>query len=502
MRLFAILLLTALAANAASTYYVSTTGGTGTGAIGDPWSMSYGIGASSPATAGDTIYLRGGTYAGGLSSAISGTGVSPISIKPYQAERPIIESSVSYSTVGLTINGSNTWWYGIEVWNSNTGRTNVTDRGAGFWVLGPGTKVINNIVHDCGIGIAAWEPAIGTEIYGNVIYNNGWQNGIGDNGHAHAIYTQNDSGTRVVHENIMLNGFQNGFQAYGQSGNVVGYDLQRNISYCNGAINLQAAYAWNYTIGGILPASNIVVSNNVGYFPQASGGNQLSLGYTFGSSSNANSLAYSNYLAGGISIVKDWTNCTFQGNTLIGANYVMQLTNILAGAAYVFEGNTYITTSTPMLYQGSGRSAAQWQAATGLDATSTWTSGSPSGTHTFTCANAYETGRGHVAVFNWGLADNVSVDVSSIVPVSYVYTVRNASDYYGAVVKTGTYSGGTISLPMTNLTVAVPVKATVAPATGPEFNAFVITSVPGTAISTPRMTISGKVTLGGKLTIQ
>lgn len=42
----------------ADTYYVSCTGGSGTGSIDDPWSLEY---ANENAAPGNVVYLRGGT---------------------------------------------------------------------------------------------------------------------------------------------------------------------------------------------------------------------------------------------------------------------------------------------------------------------------------------------------------------------------------------------------------------------------------------------------------
>ena len=47
---------------------------------------------------------------------------------------------------------------------------------------------------------------------------------------------------------------------------------------------------------------------------------------------------------------------------------------------------------------------------------------------------------------NWGRQSSVSVDLSSVLP-SGRYEVRNVQDWYGSPVTTGSYSGGSISIP-------------------------------------------------------
>ena len=51
----------------------------------------------------------------------------------------------------------------------------------------------------------------------------------------------------------------------------------------------------------------------------------------------------------------------------------------------------------------------------------------------------------------------VSVDVSAILTSGQGYEVRNAEDFYGAAVLSGTYNGSPLVLPMGGLSVATPV---------------------------------------------
>ncbi|HWH68264.1 MAG TPA: Ig-like domain-containing protein, partial [Candidatus Sulfotelmatobacter sp.] len=105
-------------------------------------------------------------------------------------------------------------------------------------------------------------------------------------------------------------------------------------------------------------------------------------------------------------------------------------------------------------------------------------------------ANKYEAGRAHIVVYNWQNLSTVSVDISKVLPVGKSFEVRSAWNYYGTPVLSGTYQGGTISLPMTGLTAAKP-SGTTAPATSaPAFNTFVLIPTDSTSTSPEAPTLS------------
>jgi hypothetical protein len=66
------------------------------------------------------------------------------------------------------------------------------------------------------------------------------------------------------------------------------------------------------------------------------------------------------------------------------------------------------------------------------------------------------------------------VDLSSVLTVGTAYEIRNVQNYFGTPVLTGTYAGGTVSIPMAASSVETPAGAAAPNPTGPEFNAFVI----------------------------
>ena len=74
-------------------------------------------------------------------------------------------------------------------------------------------KVINTRAHKLSEGMSAWSIASNLEIYGNVIYDNGWTDK--DRSHGHALYQQNATGTtRLISDNIIAGHMGHGLQIY------------------------------------------------------------------------------------------------------------------------------------------------------------------------------------------------------------------------------------------------------------------------------------------------
>jgi hypothetical protein len=92
-------------------------------------------------------------------------------------------------------------------------------------------------------------------------------------------------------------------------------------------------------------------------------------------------------------------------------------------------------------------------------------------------ANPYERGRANIVVYNWGQQSSVSVDLSNIVPLNAQYQIRNVQDWFGTPVVSGTYTGGSVTIPMISVAPPVPIGMTSSrsPSTGTAFNTYVVT---------------------------
>src|SRR5690606_28256961 len=81
-------------------------------------------------------------------------------------------------------------------------------------------------------GVGFWENVTGdSELYGNIIYDNGWLNPNGSP-HGHGIYTQNaDPENKFLRNNILIENYSFNLHAYGSSAShVENYTVEDNIS--------------------------------------------------------------------------------------------------------------------------------------------------------------------------------------------------------------------------------------------------------------------------------
>jgi hypothetical protein len=111
-----------------------------------------------------------------------------------------------------------------------------------------------------------------------------------------------------------------------------------------------------------------------------------------------------------------------------------------------------------------------------MDAASRFVAGRPAGVWTFVRPNKYEQGRANVVIYNWDAQDSVKIDLSGVLKPGSAYEVRDAENFFGAPVASGTYDGNPVNFPMKGLTVPAPVgNVPTAPQhTAPQFGAFVV----------------------------
>ncbi len=462
----------------AAQYYAAPTG-TGNGTLLAPWSLPVAL-TNAAIAPGDTLWLRAGTYADTYTALLNGNLTNRITIRNYNEERAILDGSLN------TGSSSNLWLWGLEFIDSKK-----TNRPAPYNTItmqGTGTAIVNCLIHDCCIGIA---PHGAYLIYGNLLWNCGKDAGL-----EHAMYLQNEVGkpAKLIQDNLVGRASGFGIHIYGSSGGMASLHLLHNTIW--------QVEKYAILFGGGQPITDGQVISNYIYSPLGSGA--LRLGYGV---ANADILVQGNYLHGrqGVLLSQQFSQLTFTNNILesvdSSSNFNVKapgFTNI--SGTVVWDFNQYYKQNF-----GSGRNyyfqldtntflGAGWTNATGFDVHSFFNSagypltGSNPPDLVVVRPNAYEAKRGHVIIYNFTGSNNVPVDVSSILAPGDNYVVRSALNYFAGPVLSGIYAGGTISLPMTNQTLAVdPYYANPGGFynTTTNFNAFVVMKAPNNAPALP-----------------
>src|SRR5450755_191727 len=141
---------------ASNQWFVSTSGTpSGDGSSTNPWDLKTALNQPSVVQPGDTIWVRGGVYhaptTDGYSSILQGTAANPIIVRNYSNERAIIDGHTDEFV--LAVRGSNSWFWGLEIMDSNTNRVPSScdailgyephPSAFGVGVYGPSNKFIN-----------------------------------------------------------------------------------------------------------------------------------------------------------------------------------------------------------------------------------------------------------------------------------------------------------------------------------------------------------------------
>jgi hypothetical protein len=426
----------------AQTLWVAVNGQAGNdGSRERPLDLATALSSEGPAKPGATILLQGGTYHGKFLSTLTGTSDAPIIVRQAPGERATIDSAQAQGDA-LSIVGSHTWFWGFEITSSHPKRRSQETgswpgdlhRGYGAVSRGPGTRFINLVVHDNANGLGLWSEAVDGQAYGNLVYHNGWE--AEDRGHGHGIYTQNETGARLIADNIIFHQFSHGIHAFGsEKAHLDNITLEGNVVFNNGGIGSNPEYVRNLLLGGGRAAVNPRLQDNLTYFGAAKSAGENNVGYAAGC---VNLWASGNYLVGGRPLVLGpCSSEMFAGNTFFGQ-----------------------TRETPPIEHGGNEYFTR----------------PPAETRVFVRPNRCEPGRAHVVIYNWSGQSRVMVDLSAASLVSgEAFVVQDAQNFFGDPVAQGTYDERPVSIPMTGHHRAPPV-GDVQPAadTAPQFAVFVV----------------------------
>jgi hypothetical protein len=429
-------------------YFVSPSGSSsGDGSQARPWDLPTALAnASSKVQPGDTVWLRGGTYRGTFrsSSKLKGTASAWVVVRQYPGERAILDANGG-TVSALYVGGEYSVFWGFEFTNSDPNRVlSLTERRTNVIAnYANHTKYINLIIHDGGVAFYNESPYYDVEMVGCVIYNNGYQQP--DRGHGHAIYLRSNTGPVIARDNIMFNQFGYGVHIFtnpgeGQLNNI---RLEGNVSFNNGTLATNSASA-NILFGGDDYSTGGVMTSNYTYNSPGVAGYNVKVGY--GATQNGTIELTGNYFAGGATVIDFgyWSSLTATSNTFMGTGQVIHLSDpALAMSKFAGQTQASLPTSTKVVVRKV----------------------------------LPEVGRANVVVYNWGGDASVSVGLSGIVPTGASYEIRNVQDLFGAPVVSGTYGGGSVTLPIRAVQPPVPVgfSSSRSPSTGTVFSAYVVT---------------------------
>jgi hypothetical protein len=429
-----------------------------------PWNLSYALsGADGRIQPGDTLWIRGGTYAGNYRTAISGEPGRLVVVRQYPGERATIDGT-------FRADGHDVAFWGFEIMSSTPVGTVAV-----LQARGPRQKFINLVVHDGPQqGITFWDEAVDSELHGNIVYNNGTHENLD-----HGTYVHNMTGTKLITDNVFFNNLAYGIHIYANPDDPTQRNIHviGNVSFNNGTISTRYAAKGNILIGADTRDEGMRAMDNLMYF-SGSAGDNLRVGYT---AANKDVLVTGNYAFGGATafVVGDWSAATVQNNTFGGAVQMVDLRDSPVGHSW--SGNRYYRSASATAWRttAGALTLSAWKLATGLGSTDEVVADAPTATQVFVRPNKYEQGRANVVVYNHGNEGSVSVSLAGVLAIGQRYEVRNVQNFYGTPVASGTYDGGSVPLPMTGVAPPPRIGRTTPtpPKTGPNFDTFVVVPV-------------------------
>lgn len=371
-----------------------------------PWDLASALGGGHEIEPGATLFLRGGVYRRRpqemFEVRLSGAEEKPIHVRPLRGERVTIDGGLQ--VVEPT---AHVWIWDLEIMVSEPNPVEPTEPGSspvsftrpngGVNVLGSrNNKFINLVVHHCRGGFGFWSGHVNGEIYGCLIYDNGWWGQ--DRGHGHAVYTQNQEGTKVIADCIMTGGYSYTMHAYGSERAYVDHFLiEGNIAYDGGP----------FLVGGGRPSQDIQVCHNYLYNVP------MRIGYA----------APENH------------DCLLRDNVIVHAN--LEVKNYRSG-----EVRDNLLVDGQVDLPGSENLTVEGNRTLPLDSLR------QEGPLIVLRPNKYDPNRAHLAIFNWGRALAVQVDGAGFLRDGERFVLKDPKHFFGDPVHWGVCEKGKIMVPL------------------------------------------------------
>ncbi len=416
----------------ASTFYVSPVGSAhGSGTFADPWNLQTALNHPAMVLPGDTILIREGRYFGkseiteiaAFVSVLTGTREKPIIVMPFPGERVILDGANRKHPVDdppasdsyiLGIIGSFTWYIGMEVTDSNP--FSRADSLSGFrWrpssiiSSGTGIRLINLMIYDTGSGLGPFSGCIECELYGNIIFYNGWSH-LGVRGHGEGVYGQNREPVKYLLDNIVFKQFDSGIILYGTTNATIdNFHIEGNVIFQNGVIN-DNPNGWGFLFGknsvASGPGKNFIIQDNYLYnrFDYLRS-NNIDLGYQSGLK---DVILKNNYSVGRWAMRN---NLPVEGLHAYGNTFVGELYPVTAAQVSVDSNELFSPSMLPQKNQ------------------------------VFVRPNNYEQGRAHIICYNWEGKPEIEVNLSKAgLKNSESFEVFDVQNIFGPKVYAGKYN--------------------------------------------------------------
>lgn len=356
---------------------------TGDGSFDRPWDLATAFSSTPP---GETLWLRGGVYAGQFRCALK-----DVEVRGFPGERARVEG-------GIVATGERSVFRGFEISKGPEGLS----------MLGRGQKALNLLVHDCAAAGIGFREAVGDggEISGCVV----WGNGLG-------ISAQNAEGRRVLRDNIVFRGRESGIFVFAEKGRADGFELEGNAVFDHPRWNVVAT-------GGEHPLRGFRMRDNAVF-----GSGFVRVGLLPGSRVADAELRNNTFVLGpgdeGLHLYQG-EDVVFAGNTVVGRDVLARWTPAAAGRRD-WNRNAYHATVGPgrFLLPSGPLDVAGWKASTSFDAESPLVAAPPERTRVIVRPNAYEPGRAHVIVLNWERKASVELDLPG------PWVARDVLDLFG-----------------------------------------------------------------------
>jgi hypothetical protein len=454
------------------------------------------------------VWIRAGTYPVTAHRAVtvSGNGETRrVVFRAYPGERAIFAAGEAAEVAWVVVQGSWLTLWGLEFMNTSPDRTQ--HRGWDIYNDGNCNRFLNVTVRDGGVALFLDPRRYGVEVIGSVFYNNGSRTATTPvRGEGHGIYAKSNAGPNGCHpgrarltlrDNIAFNQFGFGIHAYtnlpeGMSGVLI----EGNVVFNNGA-SADASYSdrsSNLILAGdeqVVVVNDDTVRANMSYYSPATKlehpGDGIWIGYKPGpwSTRHDHVVVADNYSAGGRTAlrIEPWDTIVVTRNVTAGGEVVSLEDESLTNYSWTANIHHRDPTSTAWYYNappatvGSRMTWQQWKDMTSLGGSDQVVATEPSAPKVFVRSLApYLPGRGHIIIYNWGLAGSVPVDLSGVLAPGDRYAVWNVQDLFATTpVLSDVYNGGTVNLPMTGVTPSTPIGGPrTPPRTAPEFDVFVV----------------------------